>query len=158
MNVELRRLFEADQAVRQGAVDIAEMRRSDATRRARVRAILDSGGAVEAADFYHAAMVFQHGETVDEIWTAHEMAQRAADMGEPRAKWLCAASLDRWLMYQQKPQRYGTQFVSVDGRWRLWDVDLVTTDAERAEFDVPALATQRAKADRLTREAPPPSQ
>jgi glycine oxidase len=34
-------------------------------------------------------------------------------------------------MYQGKPQKYGTQFVPDGKRWRLWDVDPTTTDAER---------------------------
>jgi hypothetical protein len=46
---------------------------------------------------------------------------------------------DRWLAHQGKPQKYGTNFLPVylptGTQWVLWDVDPLTTDAERAQWN-----------------------
>ena len=48
------------------------------------------------------------------------------------ARWLAAATYDRWQMYQGQPQKYGTNFI-YDGReHRLWEVLPDTTDEEAA--------------------------
>ena len=70
---------------------------------------------------------------------------------------LAAAALDRWLMYQGKPQKYGTNFVPDGKRWRLWDVDPSTTDAERAANHVPLLQEQFKQAEQWTQELGQPS-
>jgi hypothetical protein len=62
---------------------------------------------------------------------------------------------DRWCMYQGKPQKYGTQYVSDGIRQRLWDVDPSATDAERAAWNIPPLAEQLRKAEEATRIDPP---
>ena len=68
-----------------------------------------------------------------------------------RSLWraLAAASKDRSLMWQGKPQLYGTQFKKVDGRWILWEVDPSITDEERAKWNVPPLAEQKKKLETL---------
>ena len=73
-------------------------------------------------------------------------------MGSKDSPWLAAVALDRWLMYQGKPQKYGTQFVPGGKRWRLWDIDPSTTDAERAANHVPSLQEQLQQAERSTQE------
>ena len=42
-----------------------------------------------------------------------------------------------------------------DGGTRLWEVDLATTDEERAAWDVPPLAEQRRKAEEANRHRVP---
>nr|BBH87857.1 hypothetical protein KTC_26080 [Thermosporothrix sp. COM3] len=157
MHQELQSLFETDQAERKqhpefGTPAYKQLRENDAKRRQRVTELIAQGALQAPEDFYHAAMIFQHGETLDDIWQAHELAQKSASLGFARARWLIAASLDRWLMYQGKPQKYGTQFTSNGTRYRLWDVDPATTDAERQEYNVPSLQQQYERAKRLTRE------
>jgi hypothetical protein len=158
MNRELRDLFLADQAERENhpAYDTPEywaLRERDTRRRQRVDELLASGLVTAPDDFFHAALIYQHGETLDEIWRAHELAQRAAEMGaiellgDRDSLWLAAAALDRWLMYQGKPQKYGTQFVPDGKRIRLWDVDPATTDTERAANHVPTLHEQLCQAE-----------
>ncbi len=160
MNAELRELYQADRderiaQPRHGTPAYRAMRLRDAQRRQRARAILDAHGATSADDYYHAALLFQHGDAPDEAWQAHLLAVRAAELGSPSARWLAAAAYDRWLMYQGKPQKYGTQYTSDGVRQRLWDVEASTTDAERAEWDVPPLAEQLRKAEEATRIDPP---
>jgi hypothetical protein len=120
--------------------------------------LLTQGLLTAPDDYFHAALIFQHGETLEEIWQAHELAQRAAEMGATKAmgskdsRWLAAAALDRWLMYQGKPQKYGTKFVADSKRWRLWDVDPTTTDADRAANHVSSLQEQLKQAEMYTQE------
>jgi hypothetical protein len=75
-------------------------------------------------------------------------------MGYKDSLWLAAAALDRWLMYQGKPQKYGANFDPDGKRWRLWDVDPTTTDAGHAANHVPSLQEQLKQAERYTQEDP----
>jgi len=149
-NAELTRLHDEDQADRSGdmaKIDWAVVAPRDAARRARVTQILAEGGA-RTADF-HAAMVFQHGETDEEIAKAHELSLKAAEMDaeHPVAPWLAAASKDCLLMRQGKPQLYGTQLEKVDGKWVLYKVDPSVIDEERAKWDCPPLAVAKKQAE-----------
>lgn len=163
MDQELYDLFVADQTEprKDTAYDTSaywQLRERDVQRRSRVGELLTQGKVSAPDDYFHAALIFQHGETLQEIWQAHELARRAAELGATQAmgykdsRWLAAAALDRWLMYQGKPQKYGTQFVPDGKRWRLWDVDITTTDAERTANHVPALQEQLKQAERYTQE------
>ncbi|OZI05869.1 hypothetical protein BWI93_23540 [Siphonobacter sp. BAB-5385] len=76
----------------------------------------------------------------------------SVELGNPAGKWLAAAALDRWHMYQGQPQKYGTQLVPDEGRYRLWDIDPDTTDEEQAQWNVPALAEMERRASQLTLE------
>ena len=166
MNEELRAMFEADQSDRRDrpAYDTPahwEMCRHDAERRRRVSELLAEEKVTTADDYFHAALIFQHGETLDDIWQAHELAEQATElgasisMGFKDSRWLAAAALDRWLMYQGKPQKYGTQFVPDGKRYRLWDLDPSTTDEERAAHHIPSLPEQLLQEERFTQEDPP---
>ncbi len=166
MNHELQTLFEADQQERQNfaednandyAAKVQEIRAHDAQRRQRVTELIAQGVLKVAEDYYHAAMIFQHGETPEEIWQAHQLASTASELGFSSARWLAAASLDRWLMYQGKPQKYGTQIVSDGKRYRLWDVDPTITDEDRAAYNVPPLTELPGYLEEVTRQNPPPS-
>jgi hypothetical protein len=53
------------------------------------------------------------------------------------------------------PQKYGTQYRSVNGRWVLHEVDPTTTDEERARWDVRPLAEALRRADQMTCDAHP---
>ena len=79
------------------------------------------------------------------------LALRSSEFGYRAARWLAAATYDRWQMYQGKPQKYGTNYVYDGRRDRLWDVDPETTDEERAAWDVPPLAEQLRKAEEASR-------
>src|SRR5215472_15062435 len=103
MNQELRDLFVADQTERRGdtAYDTPaywQMRERDAQRRQRVNELLAQGGVSAPDDYFHAALIFQHGETLEDIWQAYEMARRAAEMGASASmgykdsRWLAAAT------------------------------------------------------------------
>lgn len=160
---ELRELFAADQADRRGNMhdmDWQAISQRDADRRARVTAIVDSGAARTAADFYHAAMVFQHGEGVDDIRQARDWAKKATELADEgseihgRARWLFAAATDRHLHRQGKPQIYGTQLVRHQGGpWTLepFDRDAVS-DEERQAHGVRSIGEQEARAKQMNEE------
>lgn len=167
MNQELRDMFLADQAERENhpAYDTPEywaLRERDARRSQRVNELLAEGHVTASDDYFYAALICQHGETLEEIWQAHELVQRAAEMGATASLgakdslWLAAAAFDRWLMYQGKPQKYGTQFVPDGKRMRLWDVDPATTDAERAANHIPSLREQLRQAEIASKQEPQP--
>src|SRR5436190_5616218 len=147
-NPELSAIFTADQADRQQRLAFEDLHARDAERRQRVEVLLGSGLAPTAEDLFHAAMVFQHGGSPAAYERAHELAEEAVRMGHERARWLAAASLDRWLMSTGRPQKYGTQYRALNGVWVLHEVDPATTDDERAEWSVPGLqvAVDRAAA------------
>jgi hypothetical protein len=101
---------------------------------------VEQGQVRTANDYFHAAMLLQHGEELEHWQQARELALKAAEMGHPRARYLAAAALDRRLMRQGMPQKYGTNTWPDKDGWRVWDYDPTTTDEERAEWDVPPLA------------------
>jgi hypothetical protein len=158
MNTELQALYEQDQADRSVFFEqldheqLQQVLQRDRARRHRVEELV-AGEALQAPeDYFHAAMVFQHGETLDDFWRAHELARRGAELGNPNCRWLAAAAYDRWLTNQGKPQKYGTQYTSRDDEpYRLVDVDPTTTDEERAAWNVPPLAEALQQAEELSR-------
>jgi hypothetical protein len=151
MHQELAVLFAADRRdhatpLTAGTPEYAAMRRRDADRRARAAAILRDESPDNPVDWYHAAWLFNHGDTPAEAETAVRLAERAAAGGYGPARWLFAAASDRWCMYSGRPQKFGTQIVP-DGRgYRVWDTDPGITDEERAAYDVPPLAEQHRRA------------
>jgi hypothetical protein len=154
-NDELRLIIEADQRDRQPP-DWQRMIQEDPKRRARVLELLAEGAVQTASDHYRAALVLQHGHSLDDYERARDLASYAADRGHRPARWLAAAAEDRWLMMAGRPQRFGTQFRAVHGRWTLHAVDPATTDDDRAAAGVPSLAEQLARAQRMTATDPPP--
>lgn len=160
MNEELLALYEADryEHANQARVNTPEyiaMRQRDLERRQRVIEMASANELETAEDYFHAAWIMNHGDTPADAEQAHQFALRSSEMGHRPARWLAAASYDRWQMYQGKPQKYGTNYVFDGQRDRLWDVDPSTTDSERAEWDVPPLAEQRRKAEEANQRRTP---
>mgnify|MGYP005620298657 CR=1 FL=1 len=155
INQEVRDLFRQDQADRHPPkgeeIDWDVVTPRDEARRKRVHEMIAAGELHAADDFYHAAMVLQHSRELDDFMTVHELCRKAAEMDPEHAgaRWLAAAALDRWLVNQDKPQKYGTQYRREDDRWILLPVDPETTDEERAEWNVPPLAEAQARAERM---------
>ncbi|MFS0920919.1 hypothetical protein [Brevibacillus sp. 179-C 1.1 NHS] len=135
MNLELKRLFEEDQ---NDLRTLHEHRKErDQIRRQRVQKMHADGEMREAIDFFHAALIFQHGETLTDWYTAHNWAREAALLGYEDARWLAAVSLDRWLVHQGRPAKYGNQLISFGPVYRFPLVEASTTDEERMEWKIP---------------------
>ncbi|MDO9520605.1 MAG: hypothetical protein Q7L19_10375 [Pseudohongiella sp.] len=144
-NDELEQLYRSDQAARQAQpINWEELHVEDAARRERVFSILQAGGIRTATDYFHAAMIFQHGNSPDDIRLAHSFATIAAslDSNLPNANWLKAATWDRLLLNFDQPQWYGTQFVR-DGAGKLTLYKMhpdVISDEQRAAWSVPTVS------------------
>jgi uncharacterized protein YqgQ len=92
MNTELQALYEQDQADRSvffeqlDTEQLKLLRERDGARRQRVEELVRSEALQAGEDYFHAAMVFQHGETRDDYWRAHELAKRGAELGHPNCR------------------------------------------------------------------------
>jgi hypothetical protein len=75
VNEELRRLFEADQQDRAGGTFAPGTAERDGLRRLRVAELLAARDVEDAEDLFHAAMIFQHGSSLEDYWQAHELAK-----------------------------------------------------------------------------------
>jgi hypothetical protein len=155
---ELARLYaegQADRKPKDGKpIDWAAVGPRDKARLARVKELYRGGALRTGADYYHAAMVLQHAPEPAEHLLAHELCVVAVGKGEKRARWLAAASEDRFLMGIGRPQRFGTQFQAVaGGPFRLHKVEVGVTDALRKEFGVPTLEESRKREEKLNEEA-----
>jgi tetratricopeptide (TPR) repeat protein len=118
----------------------------------RVKEIVEADEVKTADDFYHAAMVLQHGRDPEDYKLAHELSLKAAELDPEHssARWLAAAAKDRYLQNIGKPQIYGTQFRKVDGTWTLDPIDeTAVTDEERAKWGVPPLAKAKERAEAM---------
>jgi hypothetical protein len=133
-------LLEDQKARQPGSVDLTELNRQDVQRRKEVLEYLAAGELASGQALYAAAMVLQHGNCAEHYRWANELAGKAVEQGMQEAKWLYAATLDRYLLSQGKPQKFGTQYQAVGDRWKLLPVDPATTDEERARYDLPPLS------------------
>lgn len=143
---ELKKLYAEDQSDRSPSksqnIDWEAVSVRDEQRELRVKELLRLGSLGGGTEYYHAAMILQHASTPDDYLLAHDLCVIAISKGESRAKWLAAASLDRFLISVGRPQRYGTQFRS-NKSFRppqLVAVDPSVSDTLRLELGVPVLA------------------
>lgn len=123
----------------------------DEQRRAEVLALLAAGQVRTGHDFFCAAVVFHHGQTLDHYRTAVSLAWVGMTL-DPANKdhlYLAASSWDRFMMKQNRPQWYGTKCVYAAGRpTGLYPVDeTAVTDEDRARFDLKPLAVMRTQLD-----------
>lgn len=134
---ELLALADADQAARSedltglDASEIASIRRADAARRERVLELLADDRVHGTDALSSAALVLQHGGEPRDYLVAHVLASAAAFDGDEDARWLAAASLDRFLQSIDRPQLFGTQLrkPSADAAWTLEPYDRSLPDS-----------------------------
>jgi hypothetical protein len=154
-SAELKALYDEDQAERTPppgkSIDWSALILRDEARRLRAKALISADRLGSGADYYHAAMLMQHSHEVDDHLLAHDLCVIAISKGEPRAKWLAAASLDRFLVGIGRAQRFGTQSWSNHPSRppKLRPVDPEVPDLLRRELGVPTLEEARAKERRL---------
>ena len=116
--------------------------------RSAVRALVNKGLLKSGRDCQFAALVLQHSESSADVRLAHLLAVTAALKGQPSAKWLAAAALDRYLWDTQQPQVFGTQFKQVPGSENKWTMEPydreALPDSVRADWCVKPLSEQAA--------------
>lgn len=145
INVELYEMVQEDQrlwnlpedSVNRGAVEAA-----DRKHREKAMEILASEGLRHPDDYFHAALIFQHGDLPSDYQMAHELARSGLTLDSTHAalRWLFALTKDRWLWSVGKAQIYGTQSTIRDGRWTLEPLDtMAVTDEDREALGLPSL-------------------
>jgi hypothetical protein len=151
-NQELRQMHVEDQSDRRppdgGSIDWSVVGERDSTRLERVKKLFAADSLRTANDYYHAAMILQHGATPEDYLLAHEFCIVAIIKGknDKAARWLAAASEDRFLMSLERPQRFATQFRSTGGApVRLYEVDPSVTDELRRLMDARTLEEAKAQ-------------
>ena len=156
-NQELAQLMDEDQADRTPddakSIDWKIVGPRDAARLKRVKELYAQNQLQTGHDYYHAAMILQHGDVAEDYLLAHELCVVAISKGDTRAKWLAAASEDRFLMNIDRPQRFATQF-RCDGpncEFHLYKLDSGVTDELRKGLDVPSLAEAKAREAKMNK-------
>jgi hypothetical protein len=141
-----------------------EVPKRDAARREQARTLLAKPG-LSGEDYYYAAFLFQHGQQANDYLFAHILATESIALGYTRAKWISAATLDRYLQQIGQKQVFGTQFHGEDLAYYLehqHDADVIekfktmgdqqtlapyapqiVPDSIRTQFCVPSLALQQ---------------
>jgi hypothetical protein len=117
----------------------------DLERRSQVHKLLESGALKTAADFHDAAFIYQHGQTSDDYILSHVLGTVAVAKGDATSLWISAASLDRYLQSINRPQIFGTQYLSSNNSpttQEPYETKLVP-DQLRAVLCVPSLEQQQ---------------
>jgi hypothetical protein len=141
--------------------DVAEQSRQEgfdpkiaqrhAERGAAVREMVEAGEVKKGTDKFHAAVLLVETDDLELLKMSEQLAFEAAAEGVDLARRVAAEAIDKQLVKRRLPQRYGTQYewVHVLRAWRLYPIDPLTTDADRAAMGVPPLAEIRRGEARL---------
>jgi hypothetical protein len=148
-NQLLRELAKEDQDQRRGI----KVARTDEERVKIVLSLIGQGELKVPEDKFNAALVLQHtpftfcekqlvSTSPDNYLLAHYLFKSAFEAGYKDARYLVAASIDRYLSMTEGYQKYGTQrIINQDtGKEELVPIDRNTPDSERAKYGVPPLA------------------
>lgn len=144
-NAELARLYREDQSDRADGTktDWSKVGPRDKARLARTKELYRENQLNTANDYYHAALILQHGHVPEDFLLAHEFCVVAISKGrnDKYTRWLAAASEDRFLMNIGRPQRFGTQYQAIpaDAPYKLYNVDEGVTDELRRQMSTPTL-------------------
>lgn len=139
---------------------LKELASADASRIRQVKKLVKVGSLKRSRDLYEAAMILQHGKGSEDFLLAHILASAAAFRGHKQARWLSAATLDRYLHDVGKAQVFGTQFrtKNADGEHSIWTMDLINQellgDELRELYGVPPLSIGVARLSELNGEKP----
>ena len=137
-NAELKKMYEEDQSSRKmEKIEWDKLVKQDSTRRVEVLEMIKQNKLSTQNDYFHAAMIFQHGKDSTSYKLAYEYSKKASVMDTTNSlfRWLSAASYDRYLISIGKPQIYGTQFIVFDKKYYLNNFDTTkVTDSERIYY------------------------
>lgn len=137
VNQALLKLYKEDQTDRQNnSITWAK----DDARLASVERIIASDGLVTTEDYYHAAVIFQHGRESKYYLKAKRLALKSVELNNNKARWLASAAEDRYLHSVGKPQIWGTQFNGIRCLTMEPFDRTIKTDTQRVANGVPTLA------------------
>jgi len=145
-NSVLRELAKEDQDSRTGKT----VTRTDEQRIKIVLSAIGEGELKTPEDKFNAALVLQHtgltycdkqlvSKSPDNYLLAHNLFKSAFEAGYKEARYLVAASIDRYLSFTEGYQKYGTnRLVNQETeKEELVPIDRKTPDSERAKYGVP---------------------
>lgn len=135
---DLQAIYNQDQNDRSN-ITAASIQR-DTQRRELVHKLLNDGKVQTGEDYYHAAVVYQHGQTPRDYLLAHVLATTSVAKGYKDGLWLQAATLDRYLQSIKQPQIFGTQFRQYDDNpysQEPYDANLVSDSLRAASCVAP---------------------
>ena len=155
-NKELLRIFDSDQKDRHDPTirnDATLLTKNDKERRKIVQGLIRTGKLVSAEDYYHAAMIFQHGGSILDSVKAVRFSKISHELGHEKALAFYATCLDRLLLKRGKKQKFGTQSWKKDAgsAWALSPVDPQTTDTERKQYGIAPLRKLEDRIKKLNR-------
>lgn len=148
-NEELRKLVVEGEAEHEKNKNKPVIYLSEETRTTRVLEILKEGKINTAEDFLNAGLIFQLAGNPEDSKLAYSFATIAAQLAPAHRapKWLAAVSLDRYMMWKNSPQWYGTQVLVLKEsgkRSMYWILPGTVSDEERAAAGLPSLAEMMA--------------
>jgi hypothetical protein len=115
----------------------------DAIRHSKAKELLAQGKVETGREYFFVALLFQHSGDPNELMLAHILAVTAASKGFSRAKWMAAATMDRYLQSINQPQIFGTQFKMAAGGWTMEPYSRTTiSDSLRIQWCVVPLPEQ----------------
>lgn len=144
INLQLEQLYLDDnndrKLIKEGKMSEQQLKQNDTHRLKVLNTIVPEIDESEIWNCHYACLLFMHSwsDNPATYKKAHEYARKAIKLGSKVTKWLFAASLDRWLVSQGKPQKFGTQFNTTTGK--ICEYDQSTSDQERLEYGVPPLS------------------
>lgn len=155
-NEELKKMYEADQSDRRpqsGTIDWEVVLPRDSVRLTRAFELVKTNKVQTAKDYYHAAVIFQHGYDTIASGMAVMTMKKAVALDTTINKWLLAAAIDRDLQRRSQPQIFGTQFTKNEkGLWVLYNIDTTKiTDAQRRAHNVSSLSSLRKQAAKMNK-------
>jgi hypothetical protein len=151
-NAELEQMVIDDQEMRKSESD-EPMEPKDKIHRQRVMELLSENLIKTPTDKFNAALILQHTALTycnddlksissENYYLAYTLAKSSMETGNKEAAYLVAATYDRFLLYTEGYQKYGTQQVYYEEEDdMLWaPIDTLTTDEERKIYGVKGLS------------------
>ncbi len=151
-NQELIQMLAIDQKIRND--ENANYEETDKKHRRRIFELLAENKIITNNDKFNSALILQHtgviycdnnlrSESSENYLLAYTLSNSAFQSGMQKAANLVAANYDRYLLFTEGYQKYGTQKVyDEETDSFLWaPIDSLTTDAERKKYNVSDLKT-----------------
>lgn len=155
-------LAKADQSdralLRLGKITFETLKKNDEERLEKVEKDIELDKIKTSQDCRNAGLIFHHSRIKNKHCRSQavKFLQKSAELdnyGSIGIKWLLAATIDRGLMQENKPQIYGTQYVQNEqGHHELYKLDdTQISDIERKEHGVTIVADQAAVVENMNR-------
>lgn len=153
VTAELISMVQEHNDLRERGMSRAVINEADLRHRQTVYQLLTQALIVEAVDLYRASILLSSDDSAmcpEHVLLAYYLATEASQRGHQEARYLAAENLDKYLIANSLTQKYGTQITrDPAGQYILFPFDTLTSDSERAAWNVPPLDSLQAKANRL---------